>query len=330
MTRVDRPAARPRSPVAELGLQQAPRRCRRGRSARRGHGLLERLAAMDFAAITRPRRDAGARDRRAPGTFVAEGNGRWRNGNAVPARVQGFLVAGARVDLHGMSAERTIAVALHDVEPATFERCALIRDWLADHGVDRVTLLVVPAPDLHPFFQRRPDLAAWLLDCRDRGDTVAQHGFQRERGAARRSSPACDAEETRASLEAGPQAARARRCRPARLRRAGLRLHAGAAARAGRRLRLVGDAAAARRPRARRAGARALAAPLARSACAPAPSPPAACCGSTCTRRTSTARAACSRSSPSCAARSGRRAVTYDDLAPPPFAAAGTGVAHAA
>ena len=29
-----------------------------------------------------------------------------------------------------------IAVALHDVEPATFERCALIRDWLADCGVD--------------------------------------------------------------------------------------------------------------------------------------------------------------------------------------------------
>ena len=76
-----------------------------------------------------------------------------------------------------MGGERTIAVALHDVEPATFERCALIRDWLHDHGVDRVTLLVVPAVDLHPLFQRRPDLAAWLLDCRDRGDTVAQHGF---------------------------------------------------------------------------------------------------------------------------------------------------------
>jgi predicted deacetylase len=63
----------------------------------------------------------------------------------------------------------TLAVAIHDVEPATYERCALIRDWLDDHGVDRVTLLVIPAPDLHPFFQRRPELAAWLLDCRDRG-----------------------------------------------------------------------------------------------------------------------------------------------------------------
>ena len=45
---------------------------------------------------------------------------------------------------------RTIAVALHGIEPATWERCALIRDWLDDHGVDRVTLLVIPARDLHP------------------------------------------------------------------------------------------------------------------------------------------------------------------------------------
>ena len=101
-----------------------------------------------------------------------------------------------------MSAERTIAVALHDVEPATFDRCALIRDWLHDHGVDHVTLLVVPAADLHPFFQRRPDLAAWLLDCRDRGDTIAQHGFQRDRARRPEFSGLC-AEETRACLEAG-------------------------------------------------------------------------------------------------------------------------------
>jgi len=30
-----------------------------------------------------------------------------------------------------------VAVAIHDVEPATFARTALIRDWLDDHGVDR-------------------------------------------------------------------------------------------------------------------------------------------------------------------------------------------------
>jgi predicted deacetylase len=71
-----------------------------------------------------------------------------------------------------------IAVALHDVEPATFERCALIRDWLADHGIDRVTLLVIPARDLHPFADRRPDLVHWLDERVARGDAVAQHGFQ--------------------------------------------------------------------------------------------------------------------------------------------------------
>lgn len=104
-----------------------------------------------------------------------------------------------------MSRDRQIAVAIHDVEPATYERCALIRDWLDDHGVDRATLLVIPAPDLHPFFQRRPDLASWLLDCRDRGDAIAQHGF-RHRGSGRR--PAAEfaglgVAQTQASIAAG-------------------------------------------------------------------------------------------------------------------------------
>jgi hypothetical protein len=46
--------------------------------------------------------------------------------------------------------------------------------------VDRVTLLVIPARDLHPLGERSPELAGWLATCRRRGDSLAQHGFQHE------------------------------------------------------------------------------------------------------------------------------------------------------
>ena len=147
--------------------------------------MRERLARGGLAAV-RERTWEAALGRLAAG---------WRRALARRRRRGGVARDGAPDGAHARR-ERRIAVAIHDVEPATFERCALIRDWLADHGIDRATLLVIPAPDLHPFFQRRPDLAAWLLDCRDRGDAIAQHGFQhrragrRPRGAAAPSSRA--------------------------------------------------------------------------------------------------------------------------------------------
>lgn len=83
---------------------------------------------------------------------------------------------------------RLLAVALHGIEPATFERCALIRDWLTDGGVDRVTLLVIPARDMHPLDGRCPAMVQWLAERREAGDAIAQHGFRhvcgRRRGAA--------------------------------------------------------------------------------------------------------------------------------------------------
>jgi predicted deacetylase len=85
-----------------------------------------------------------------------------------------------RVRSRSAPARRTIAVALHDIEPATFERCALLRDWLDEHGVDRVTLLVIPARDLHPLGERSPEMVNWLTERRREGDSIAQHGFRHE------------------------------------------------------------------------------------------------------------------------------------------------------
>jgi predicted deacetylase len=70
-----------------------------------------------------------------------------------------------------------VAVALHDVEPRSFARVREIRGWLAERGIWRVTLLVIPAADLHPIGARAPALAAWLRRQVAVGDTVAQHGL---------------------------------------------------------------------------------------------------------------------------------------------------------
>ena len=114
--------------------------------------------------------------------------------------------------------QRTIAVALHGIEPATFQRCAVIRDWLDDHGVDRVTLLVIPARDLHPVGERSPAMVEWLNERRLAGDSIAQHGFQhvrarrtgqplgaiaRPRGRGPGEFVGLDCDETRRAVNAG-------------------------------------------------------------------------------------------------------------------------------
>jgi len=122
-------------------------------------------------------------------------------------RSVGISPPGARA--HDGPTHSTIAVALHDIEPATFERCALIRDWLEDHGVDRVTLLVIPARDLHPLGERSPEMIDWLAERRRTGDSIAQHGFQHEQlrrgGWNQRAAEfvGLDGAETRRAVEAG-------------------------------------------------------------------------------------------------------------------------------
>jgi predicted deacetylase len=71
-----------------------------------------------------------------------------------------------------------LAVTIHAIEPRNFQRAREIRDWLAARGVDRVTLAVVPAADLHPVGTRSPRLAAWLRSRTARGDAIAQQGLQ--------------------------------------------------------------------------------------------------------------------------------------------------------
>jgi predicted deacetylase len=75
------------------------------------------------------------------------------------------------------AARSALAVAVHDVEPRSFARVKEIREWLLAREIDRVTLLVIPAADLHPIGSRSPTLAAWLRCRVARGDAVAQHGL---------------------------------------------------------------------------------------------------------------------------------------------------------
>jgi hypothetical protein len=166
---------------------------------------------------------------------------------------------------------RTIAVALHDIEPATFERCALIRDWLEDHGVRRVTLLVIPARDLHPLAERSPEMVSWLLEHERSGDAIAQHGFQHLRSWRSQGPLSGVAQPQRRCRNRVPRARRARdascgRRRPtrteargdraSRLRGARLRLHPGPATDSRRALPLVGGTARPAPGRARRRPAR--------------------------------------------------------------------------
>ena len=111
-----------------------------------------------------------------------------------------------------------LAVALHDVEPRSFARAKEIRGWLAQRGVERVTLLVIPASELHPIGPRAPGLITWLRGRVASGDAIAQHGLARRasgrppwprsmvarwQGGGAAEFPGLGADETARRVEAG-------------------------------------------------------------------------------------------------------------------------------
>jgi hypothetical protein len=95
-----------------------------------------------------------------------------------------------------------LAVSLHEIEPSHFERCVGMREWLRERGVERATLLVVPAPRAHPFDSLRPELADWLRGRVASGDAIAQHGLRHLR-SRRGEFTDLDAQSTAAALDTG-------------------------------------------------------------------------------------------------------------------------------
>ncbi|HTU94468.1 MAG TPA: DUF2334 domain-containing protein [Solirubrobacteraceae bacterium] len=76
-----------------------------------------------------------------------------------------------------MPVSGALAVAIHDVEPRSFARTQEIHSWLGERGIERVTLLVIPASELHPIGPRAPGLVDWLQHRTVCGDAIAQHGL---------------------------------------------------------------------------------------------------------------------------------------------------------
>jgi Uncharacterized protein conserved in bacteria (DUF2334) len=71
-----------------------------------------------------------------------------------------------------------------------------------------MTLLVVPAPRLHPFDSVRPELADWLRAQAARGDSIAQHGLRHLR-SRRTEFAGLDAQSTAEALDTGLRLLRA-------------------------------------------------------------------------------------------------------------------------
>jgi predicted deacetylase len=75
----------------------------------------------------------------------------------------------------------SVAVAIHDVTPATLDDCVAIRETLDDWRIEHATLLAIPAPGGEPFHHQCAETPAWLRARAASGDAIAQHGFEHAR-----------------------------------------------------------------------------------------------------------------------------------------------------
>ena len=81
---------------------------------------------------------------------------------------------------------RALVVSLHDVSPQTREACTRIIDELAQLGVARTSLLVIPDHHRRGNVRSDPQLCGWLRDLANAGHEIVLHGYFHER--ARRST----------------------------------------------------------------------------------------------------------------------------------------------
>lgn len=70
-----------------------------------------------------------------------------------------------------------LVVSLHDVSPHTFEASRQIIEELADAGVDRTSLLVVPDHHQRGHFLASPPFCDWLRDLQSAGHEAVIHGY---------------------------------------------------------------------------------------------------------------------------------------------------------
>ncbi len=87
-----------------------------------------------------------------------------------------------------LMADRALVVSLHDVSPATLAECRVIMQDLAQAGIDRVSLLVIP--DHHRRCPISSDEAFLnqLADWQTAGHEIVQHGYYHMRAPRREES----------------------------------------------------------------------------------------------------------------------------------------------